>query len=313
MKQKILSKINQWFKTRNQAGNPQVFNSKNIYIIPSSFGWLYALVLLTLFTGAINYQISLIFLLVFLLALVGIGSAWEAHANFKGLGIKLLNIDDTEEGCLAYVNLLIQSNNKVRYALEFQCQQQDSVTLEKIPLEELSFKLPLETSKRGCFKLPVIKVASHYPLGLFTVWGYAYFDNEYYVYPQATFAGFWPNYVNRPHTNQMAAVGDNEVYDLRQVENPWTQPNLIAWKIAAKEQGWYVKTMDSTFNHYWQFQLQDLPGSNLEERMRNLSYWLQEAEIRGDFYSLKLGKLATDFSHGPRHLHYCLRQLATYS
>lgn len=37
--------------------------------------------------------------------------------------------------------------------------------------------------------------------------------------------------------------GDNEYYDLKQVDNPWIQPNLIAWKIAAKGQGWYLKTM----------------------------------------------------------------------
>ncbi|MGQ3887683.1 hypothetical protein ACQUW5_01470 [Legionella sp. CNM-1927-20] len=313
MNKKLLNKIDKWFKARNQKGNPQEFGSKNIYIVPSAFGWAYAFVLITLFTAAINYQISLIFLMVFLLSLIGMGSAWEAHANLKGLALKLLAIDDTEEESLARIHLSIQPNKKMRYCLSLQCRQQEPIAIEEAQLDAFKFILPLKTRQRGCFKLPSIKITSFYPLGLFKVWSYAYFDEQFYVYPKPVFPGFWPTPVSVLDKNQVALAGDNEVYDLRQVENPWAQPNLIAWKIVAKEQGWYIKTMDSTKGDYWLFQLQDLPAMDLEGKLRYLSYWLQAAEANNDLYSLKLGMLTTKFSHGKLHLQQCLRQLATYS
>ncbi|STX29049.1 transmembrane protein [Legionella beliardensis] len=313
MKERLLKNLNQWFRARNDKGNSQTFGSRNSYILPSSFGWLYAFVLITLFTGAINYQISLIFLLVFLLALIGIGSAWEAQANLKGLSVKLLAIDDAEVGQAVCINLLISPNNKLRYALEFQVGKQAAIGLEQTSLNEFRMVLPLSTDRRGYFKLPTIKIYTLYPLGLFKTWGYLYFDEGFYVYPQPVFPGFWPAPITVQSNNQVALVGDNEFYDLRQVENPWAQPNLIAWKIVAKDQGWHVKTMDSSAGNYWLFQLSDLPFDDLEKKLQYLSFWLQNAEVNQDLYSLKLGRFTTPLSHGKQHLQQCLRQLAICS
>ena len=298
-------------KRRNLPGNPQYFNSKNVYIIPSSFGWAYAFVLLTLFFGAINYQVSLAFLMVFLIALMGLGSAWQGHANLKGLTIKLVSIDDTYEGKPAKINLLIFSQQK-RFNLEFQVDKQASVTLENIETQPLPCSLLLETNKRGYFTLPPLKISSVFPLGLFKVWGYVYFEGKYYVYPEPLNPDFWPDPVPSLHNNPQELVGDDEVYDLKQVENPWAQPNLIAWKIAAKDQGWYVKTMNKPTGNYWLFKLDDLKEKNLEKKLRYLSYWLLTAEQQGDFYSLQLNNAPTKFGRGNQHLQRCLRQLAIY-
>jgi len=311
LKQHFFNQFNQWMKRRHLPGNPQYFNAKNVYIIPSSFGWAYAFVLFTLFCGAINYQISLVFLMVFLMALMGLGSAWQGQANLKGLTIKLLSIEDTYEGKPAQIHLLIFSQQK-RFNLELEAAKQASVTLEKIETQALPCSLLLETNKRGYFTLPPLKISSVFPLGLFKVWGYVYFEEKYYVYPEPVNPDFWPGPVPSPLSNAQEPAGDDEVYDLKQVENPWAQPNLIAWKIAAKDQGWYVKTMSKPIGNYWLFKLDDLKEKNLEKKLRYLSYWLLTAEQQGDFYSLQLNNAPTKFGRGNQHLQRCLRQLAIY-
>ena len=303
---------NQWIRKRSPASNPQTFNSKNVYILPSGFGWIYGLVLLTLFSGAINYQISTVFLMTFLLAVIGLVSAWEAHANLKEISIKLIAIEDAQQDKPAQLTLLIQSNNKVRYGLEFQIAKQSSQRLEKIPLEGLQLILPIETTKRGRFSLPPIVISSLFPFGIFHVWGYAHFDNHYYVYPAPLSPGFWPPHSANPEKRKKDATGEDELYELKQVENPWAQPNLIAWKIAAKGQGWYLKTMSNNEGEYYLFSLNSLPKMDIEKRLQHLSYWLQTAESNGFLYSLELEKKSTSFSHGTQHLQYCLRQLALY-
>ena len=272
---------NEWIKKRNPASNPQMFNANNVYILPSGFGWVYGLVLLTLFSGAINYQISTVFLMTFLLAIIGLVSAWEARANLKEISLKLISVKDAQQGKPAQLTLLIQSNNKIRYAFEFQIAKQTKQRLEKIPQEGLQFILPVETAVRGRFSLPPIVISSLYPFGIFRVWGYAHFEQYYYVYPEPLPPGFWPPHSANLENRKKYSPGDDELYELKQVENPWVQSNLIAWKIAAKGQGWYLKIMNHNDGEYYLFSLNDLPIMDLEKKLHHLSYWLQTAEANG--------------------------------
>ncbi|BCZ97507.1 TPA: hypothetical protein RJX18_001049 [Legionella pneumophila] len=312
IKTKVMTYWEEWIAKRISKTNPQILDSQNIYIMPSGFGWAYSVVVLSLFSGAINYQVSTVFLMSFILAIVGFISAWEAHANLKGLSIKLVSVEDTYEGTPAQVSLLIQSNNRIHFGLDFHLNNQSVTRLEKIPPQGLRFILPLATTRRGCYTLPKITISSFFPFGLFQVWGYANFDSNYYVYPQPVNPGFWPTPFYHQNKKKTDSQGDNEYYDLKQVENPWIQPNLIAWKIAAKGQGWYLKTMDRAEEMYWLFRLNDLPIETLEEKLKHMSYWLVTAESQGQFYKLELGNDPDQFSHGEEHLRYCLRQLAVY-
>lgn len=300
-----------WAIKRNRRGTPQTLHSRNLYILPSGFGWAYGFVILLLFIGAINYQANTIFLMTFLLATIGLVSAWEANANLKNLSFKLIGIEDAQQGTPAKITLLIQANNKVRFSIEFRVASQLSIRLEKTPLQEIQLVVPIQTADRGYFALPPITISSRYPFGIFKVWGYIYFEEYYYVYPRPIDPGFWPvPYVDQDITKKHM-MGDEELYELKQVENPWVAPNLIAWRIAAKGQGWYLKTMNSYEAQYWLFKLNDLPAKNLEIKLQHLSHWLQTAELNGLMYGLELNT-STQFSRGKEHLKYCLRQLALY-
>lgn len=302
----------QWFKKRSPKGNPQRLGSSTIYILPSGFGVAYGVLVLTLLTGAINYQISSVFLMTFLLAVVGLVSAWEAHANLKDLSIKLIGIEDVEQGKAAQAIFLIEANHRLRFGFEFQFVKDGVIRQEHIPTEGLQFIVPIETPERGYFALPRLVISSLFPFGLFYVWSYAYFDEHYYVYPAALSPGFWPTQTTNPHLNKKELIGEEEFYDLKQVDNPWAQPNLIAWKIAAKGQGWYLKTHDGEEGDYWQFKLEDSPERSVECQLQHLSFWLQEAEEDQAIYGLKLPQISTPLTRGEDHLKHCLRQLALY-
>ncbi len=300
----------QWVKKRNRLENPQTVHSRNLYILPTGFGWAYTLVVLALFLGAVNSQINAIFLMSFILVVIGLVSAFEAHANLKNLSFKFISIEDVQQGIPARVILSIQSTNKIRFGIEFQISSQPKTRLEKIPPEGLEFIVPIETATRGYYLLPPIIISSFFPFGIFRVWSYVYFQEHYYVYPQPINPGFWPEAYFAQNTKQKHTVGDEEFYDLKQVENPWMEPKLIHWRIAAKGQGWYLKIMDSNEVDYWLFKLSDLHSIDLENNLQNLSYWLQAAEHNGMIYGLELKSSPTHFARGEEHLQHCLRQLA---
>lgn len=312
IQKKIHHQWTKWITKRSAKGNPQLIDSRNIYILPSRFGWVYGVLVLSLLTGAINYQISTIFLMTFLLAVVGLVSAWETQLNLKGLSVKFISISDTQQGIPAQLLLLIEPQQKTRYGLEFQMGTHSKTRIEKIPAEGLQILLPIAASHRGIFPIPPIIISSNFPFGFFTVWSYAYFEESFYVYPQPIDPGFWPVSVAHDTNSNKLLSGDEELYELKQVEHPWGEPNRIAWKIAAKGQGWYVKRMSSSEENYSLFRLKDLPAADLETQLQYLSYWLQTAESRGCIYSLDLGSSATPYAQGEEHLKQSLRQLASY-
>jgi hypothetical protein len=302
----------QWVKKRIRQGNPQILNSKNVYIVPSGFGWVYGVLVLSLLTGAINYQISMIFLLTFLLAIVGFVSAWEAHANIKDLSIRFISIEDAQQGKPAQLTLLIQAHQKIRFGLEFHIGSQSKIRVEKTPNQGGQIFLPIETSVRGYFSVPPIIISSQFPFGIFKVWSYARFDECYYVYPQPIDPGFWPTPIAHENYSDQLSLGQDEIFDLKQVENPWVEPNRIAWKIAAKGQGWYLKTMSSPKGDYWLFRLRDLPIGDLETKLQHMSYWLHTAQANGYVYDMELKNSSPHFAQGEEHLKELLRQLALY-
>jgi uncharacterized protein (DUF58 family) len=301
-----------WVKRRNSPGNPQIIDTRNLYILPSAFGWAYGVLVFLLLIGAINYQNNMIFLMTFLLAIIGMVSACEAHGNILNLSLKFIAVEDTNQGLPARLTLLVHADKKKRFGIGFNIALQPEIRLEKISHESIKVTIPIATPSRGCFSLPPIIISSIFPFGIFRVWSYAYFDEHYYVYPQPIDPGFWPEPYTDSNGERKRVSGDEEIYDLKQVENPWLEPKLIAWKIAARGQGWYLKKMNSPQVDQWLFKLNDLPSGDIERTLQHLSYWLQTAEESGLIYALELAGSSTEFARGKEHLQACLRKLALY-
>lgn len=304
----------QWVKKRSSFSNPQHLTSKRIYILPSAFGWLYGFVIITITIGAINYQLNTAYFFVFLLAIIALLSMWQTHQNIKDISIQCMQIDDVEQGHPAKVTLFIYSKDQPRYALIFSYKKGEVVTLEHTPAKGGKIILPIATPARGKFKLPPIKIYSYYPLGIFRVWTYLYFDLEYYVYPAARSPGFWPNAITQQsqQENLMYHPGEDELYELKSVDNPWVQASRIAWKISARGQGWYLKTLTSPAGEYWLFSLDALKTRDIETDLQHLSYWIQTADQQRQAYALELGDNITKFAFGAEHRKHCLRKLAVY-
>lgn len=311
-KMKFRKRWDIWARRRHASGNPQVVDSRNLYILPSAFGWAYGAVVFLLLIGAINYQINTIFLMTFLLAIIGMASACEAHANILDLTFQFIAAEDAQQGKPAKIILNVQANAKHRFGVELRIASQPETRVEEIPPEGIQLVVPLETVSRGYFSLPPIVISSLFPFGIFRVWGYLYFDEHYYVYPEPVDPGFWPNPNLDASRKSKNIAGDEEFYDLKRVENPWVEPKLISWKTAAKGQGWYLKRMSSNEMDYWLFKLNDLPAGDIESKLQHLSFWLQSADANGLIYGLELAGSATQFSRGKEHLQHCLRQLALF-
>ena len=60
-----LSSPKTWFRIAQPIDNETKLSRRHIYILPTRFGWLYALLLIALLIGSINYSLSLGFAMTF--------------------------------------------------------------------------------------------------------------------------------------------------------------------------------------------------------------------------------------------------------
>lgn len=106
-----------WFQKRSPGKSKQIFTSKNLYILPTGFGLAYAIVMLSIFTGAINYQVSAAFILTFFLIVIGIIGMWESHKNLSGLSVAFISTQDCEAGKVNTVKVLIKGDSNTHSSL----------------------------------------------------------------------------------------------------------------------------------------------------------------------------------------------------
>jgi hypothetical protein len=80
--------VDTWvYQLRGPQHGALVLEHRRVYILPVSHGYLYALVLLIMLAGSINYQLSLGFVLTFLLAGLGINGILYTFRNLANLRV----------------------------------------------------------------------------------------------------------------------------------------------------------------------------------------------------------------------------------
>lgn len=68
---------------------PVTLNSQRIYMLPTPFGLFFAIVMLAMLAGGLNYNNNMTLLLTLLLSGAGIGSALATHLQLAGLRLEI--------------------------------------------------------------------------------------------------------------------------------------------------------------------------------------------------------------------------------
>src|SRR5437660_12230120 len=82
---------------------------RRVYIVPTQLGWLYALTLLILLIGSINYALSLGFALTFLLAGMGLAGMVHTARNLARMGVSVGRAEPVFAGETAPLRLFLEA------------------------------------------------------------------------------------------------------------------------------------------------------------------------------------------------------------
>jgi uncharacterized protein (DUF58 family) len=286
-----------------------------IYILPTRAGLLYALVLVAMFIGAINYDLALGHALVFLLASLALVSMVHTHKNLQGLGLRAQEAPPVHAGEMACFHFLVHAPD-ARPALEWRVTQDDAPPhILHLPQDtETHLYLNVAALRRGWLTLPRLQVGTRYPLGLFHAWAYPWPQARCLVYPHPLFSPLPPGQPSGAGGAGPSKEGEEDFAGLRERQNA-DSPRHIAWKAAARDGGekpLLVKLFAGGAQEELWLEWEDTKrlADDVEARLSFLTGWVLNAEEAGLSYGLALPDARIAPAHGAAHRRRCLEALA---
>ena len=317
----LRERFRSWIDSRQPRTDTLLLTQRNVYILPTKAGLLFAGTVFVLLLASINYQLNLGFVLTFLLAGSGVVSMHITHSTLRGLTLHLKPIAPVFAGDAVRLDIVLTSPGAARFGIGLKVTggPADSIVWIDVPeLGQASAALSFVAPTRGHSAVPTLGAETRFPLGLFRTWTVWRPAAQYLAYPKpeqppAALPAAAP--VPGGAAFARAANDGGEVEGVRAYRRG-DPPKLIAWKKAAKamEAGGDLVSRDTNAAVHqalwldWQQCATLLP----EERLSRLTAWTLSAHRAGAEYGLRLPGQQLELASGDAHRRQCLEVLALW-
>lgn len=281
----VKQRFDRWLSRRVPSRFQHKLSNKNIFILPTKFGFAYLLFDCLLFLLGTNYQNNIILLLSYLLASLFITVMMHSFYNFSQLTFS----SKAEQTCFAkqVLNFPIHiTGYKTHFDLNFNFSEPShfvkKVTLAQCSTDTVEVILPWYAKQRGVYELGRVKVFSEYSLGLFVTWSLLDFSHRAIVYPQPK--TLMDN--KKIITGRNDSVKDNFGYmeansigdDFSELKSyvPGESQARIAWKQLARGQGKFSKNQQAQQGSLLWLKLSDMPSTDIEIKLQFMCFLILE-------------------------------------
>ncbi len=310
IRDRILERV---YRRRGPQALPFTLAYRNIFVLPTWFGTGFAILLILMALGGLNFNNNLALLLVFVLGSLAQMTNLLAYRNLTGLTVVSVKGEPVFAGDPLHLRVLLHNpDDRYRYSLELALARDATGDCQDLePRQHGSFRLALATARRGWIVVPPLRLQTRYPLAVFHVWSWLFPTQRCLVYPKPA--------KNPP---PLPASGDgrsgqprrgegDQVYGLRNYR-PGDALKQISWRTSARHDQLYTKQLETPQEASCVLDFQRLDGRGTEERLSILTAWVLMAEHRSLPYRLVLPKLTLKADSGPAHRAACLEALALF-
>ena len=292
----------------------------NIYILPSRPGLAFCATLALLLLASINDQLSLGYMLTFLLAGAGLASMHGTHGNLRGLSLDLKAPAPVFAGEDVQLELRLHNSSGARFGIGVHVlgSPDAEIAWTDVPAQgHALLQMRFPAGSRGLRSLPTLQIVSRFPLGLFRAWSVWRPAAQVWVYPQPESpAAPFPAQQAGSDSGQITTRTRQQGQDFEGVRNYRRGDSMrqVLWKKAALsfEQGtplWVRETQAPAAQQLW-LDWQDAAGSSAEARLSRLCAWVLAAERIQAPYGLRLAGREWPPALGPEQRQLCLEQLS---
>jgi uncharacterized protein (DUF58 family) len=330
IKDLLKQRINLWLNKRIPFSSSHTLTSRNIFILPTRFGFCYLCFVILLFLLGTNYQNNIIILFSYLLASFFITVMLHSFFNLSQL---TLNVSSHQQHQTGYVEQTINfplniTANKSHYDINLMLKElpseltfkEKNVQVAHCEKGNNSTKLVVLCNKRGQYALGRVTVYSEYSFGLFRAWSQLAFNQQIIVYPKPE------RLINRESQllSDRSEQGEN-IYrnqnqrgtdDFSEFKNfvKGESKSRTAWKQLAKGQGHFTKHYQENQGGTQWLKLSNMPSVNIEKQLSYLTYLVNELTRNKQPFGLELrkGDIEIPPNSGSTHRNLCLQALARY-
>jgi uncharacterized protein (DUF58 family) len=316
MFEKILSRsqlYNAFFGPRRPEPGTIFLRQQRVYIFPTRPGLAFAMALAVMLIGSINYNLSLGYILTFLLASMALVAILHTFRNLVHLHIAPGRVDPVFAGEIAWFELFVENRSGYERCAISLWHQGKARQCDVASGRGTTVSVPVAAERRGWLSPGRITVDTRFPVGLLRAWSYIQPDMRCLVYPKPD-DGLLP--LPEPSggsgEKRVAGGGSDDYAGMRpyQVSD---SPRHINWKAAARGQGLQTKVFSGRAAAELWLDWNHLPANlDTESKLSRLTRWLLSADQDGLRYGLRLPGLELAPDAGESHRLACLRELALY-
>ena len=303
------------FRWQSDGTAPTRLGQRRVFILPTGAGLLFAVALVVMLIGAINYTLALGHALVFLLAGIGLTGMVHTFRNLHGLTIAPGRCEPVFAGETAHFQLILGNDRMTpRLALELEAEPGAAIRTDIPAGEIVRINVPLIGRQRGWLALPRVRLWSVYPLGLFRAWSYLQPEMRCLVYP-APLPSPLPDRSPSLAGGEQGSEGGEEDFAGFRHHQPADSPRHVAWKASARDTDrpllvkQFAGGAEGELRLDWQLIDPALPT---ETRLSLLTGWVLAADAQGCSYALRLPGSDIAGGFGEQHRRRCLEALALY-
>ena len=314
----VKSRFSQWLlQPRTPESGVIDLVQRRVYILPTRHGLVFAVMLIMMLLGAINYTLSLGFVLTFLLAALAFNAMLYTFRNLARLSVTAARTQPVFAGEPAqFILNLSNPTARARHAIGLARERHARAQVEFVDVPvgaATQIKIRLPSERRGRLPAGRLTLFTQYPLGLYCAWSYVHPDVSCVVYPRPAPAGLpLPQTEATMGAGASHGQGQDDFAGLRayHVGDP---PRHIAWKAAARGQGWMTKQFSGqAAREVWLAWEQLPPRMDIEEKLSRLARWVLDAQAQGLAYGLRLPGVELPIGSGDAQRSRCLEALALF-
>lgn len=318
----VRKKADAWAMRASARDKGEVFlTQRRVYIVPTGAGIGFAVLLLVLLIGSINYSLGLGFALTFTAGACALVDLVFTYRNLAHLHLRPGRAQDVFAGEQAQFELhLVNRTRYDRYAIAVESATSGGAAPQLADVAagaSASVTLAMPTERRGWTPAPRVRLTTRFPLGLFRAWSYWQPDLQVLAYPFPEPSAPPLPVSTATEGTGAGRAGEDDFAGVRSYRAGDPLKHL-AWRQIARldpELGGQLAT-----KHFEGGAAEHLvldfgalaPQLDVELRLSRMARWVLDAEQRALPYAFRLGAQAFDTARGAAHQAACLRALALY-
>ena len=298
----------------NSSGRISI-TPKQIYIVPTKFGLVFATMIIAMFIGSNNYEINLGFALTFLLTGIGFASMLQSWRNLAKLEITEGRLDPVFCGETAIFQMRLHNNSSMnRSGLHLHIDKRSTVI--DVPAKTtVVMDCPVKSEKRGFMTPDRWTVYGYFPTGMFYCWAYFNTRQKCLVYPAPSDPSIAIEQLfkaGKVESFDASTSDDNDDFFGHRQYATGDNVKRLDWKALARGRGKLIKQFQSAIDNDIWLRWNDVLSENTEHKLSILCRAVLELTESHMIFGLELPDVTIAPDSGWSHKSDCLKALALF-